>query len=156
MMYYSCVYSVVTYCIAVWGGVFECVRSEILCKLHKRILNNLFRKFYPDSPCIFKACKLLKLKDIYKYRVALYMYKILKLNKYPSLQRNLDILHSEHRYDTRSASRLIEPFPRTLAIQLSFKYQFIKIWNNIPDEIKNCATFGIFKKCLYAHFIDMY
>ena len=38
-----------------------------------------------------------------------------------------------------------------VAIRMNFSYQFVKIWNEIPIEIKNSTSLGIFKKSLINH-----
>ena len=32
----------------------------------------------------------------------------------------------------------------------------VKLWNTLPDEIKNCTSVNIFKKCLKQHFLSHY
>ena len=65
--YYALVYSIVSYCIVVWGGVLECThRGDGLERLYKKTVKNLFSKFYSQNLCTFKAAKVLKLEDIYK------------------------------------------------------------------------------------------
>ena len=42
-LYYSCVFSLITYCTTVWRGVLGCgSRGNELQKLHNRIIKNLF------------------------------------------------------------------------------------------------------------------
>ena len=95
----------------------------------------MFGKFFSNRDCIFKNCKLHELNDVYKLIVGLYMYKILKQNKYQSLQDILDISYPDHTHDTRTSFQLVLPFPWTNAVRQSFILQFIKIWNDIPIHI---------------------
>ena len=75
--YYACIYSVITYCISTWGGVIHLsYRGTCLIRTHERIVNLLFRKFYIDnSECIFKKAGILKISDIHRLYVSIYMYK---------------------------------------------------------------------------------
>ena len=100
--------------------------------------------------------KILKLVDIHKFYVAVYMFKVLKMNLYPTLQMNLDVNTASHSYNTRHRDDLILPFPRVAALRINFKYQCANIWNDIPDNIKACSSFKIFKRLLMNHFIDQY
>ena len=60
-------------------------------KLHERSVRNLFSSFFPTPMCIFKRIKILKVKDIYRLYMAIYMFKIIKLNLCPTLQNNLNL-----------------------------------------------------------------
>ena len=112
-MYYACVYSVFSYCISVWGGVLLTThRGDKLAKLHFHIVQNLFSNFFPPGTCLFKATKILKLKDAYRFRVASYMYRIIKRNLFPTIQENLVLNYPQHGHSTRYSNSLILPFPR--------------------------------------------
>ena len=46
-MYSSCMYSVLRFCIGVWGGVSQCIyRYTLLNLIHKRTVENLFQFFF--------------------------------------------------------------------------------------------------------------
>ena len=32
----------------------------------------------------------------------------------------------------------------------------VKLWNTLPDDIKNCTSINILKKCLKKHFLSHY
>ena len=56
--YYSCVYSVLSYCICVWGGVITCTqRCEPLARLQAKIVKNVFSRHYPNSIMSFQVCR---------------------------------------------------------------------------------------------------
>ena len=60
---YSTIYSFITYCVTVWGGVLCCTATGAhLQNYHNRIVINLFSKHRTDlNCCIFKMNNLLKL-----------------------------------------------------------------------------------------------
>ena len=73
-IYFSCIYSILAYCIRIYGGVFQkSQRGKRLIALHKRSVNNLFRKFCTANSCVFKEMKLLKLNDIHKLYACVYI-----------------------------------------------------------------------------------
>ena len=156
-VYYSMVYSTISYCIVVWGGIFCCTgRGDELQCLHNRIVKNLFSKFFNDNICIFKANSILKLIDIYKMRVAVYIFKVLKLGFYPVLFNDLNFRTNNHLYNTRNIDNLVLPFPRVENIRINYKYMFPHIWNEIPIHIKELGNLRIFKKKLSEFLIDKY
>ena len=156
--YYACVYSTLTYCINVWGGMLQCTAAaNDLIKLQKRIVDRLFSKFYPNSACMFKAAGLLKLADIHKLYAAVYMYKIQVVGSCTSVGNLLDLTEPTHRYPTRHLHRLVPPQIRVESMKIDFKNQFIEIWNLLPSNIiEESGSLKAFKKMLMIHFIATY
>ena len=157
-MYYACIYSLVSYCITVWGGIFCCTsKGTDLQKLHTRIVNNLFHHHSTDgNNCLFKNFKILKLKDLYVFHACIYMFKVVKLNICPSLQSTLDLRIRDHCYHTRGNDLYVVPFPRVENLRVNYKYQFISLWNDLPAEIKNVNKLSIFKKSLMQYMLQAY
>ena len=149
IFYFSSIYSIISYGILVWGGgrLAHSQRGQRLQALQDRIVKNLFSQFCPNYTStseIYFSFSLLKLCDIYNLRVAATMYDILKNNKYPEFLNHFLALNIEHDYLTRNQN-LTLPFPRVDAIRYNFVYQFVKIWNCVPKDIKNSCSLKIFK-----------
>ena len=75
-LHYSCVYSIVSYCIATWGGVLLCTHvCDALLRLQSEIIKNLYGKFlpFPSVTCLFREHEILKLDDVYKLRVSIWV-----------------------------------------------------------------------------------
>ena len=157
-VYYSCVYSVMSYCIGAWGEPLVCSRrGNVLFRLQKRIVRNLFERFHPNSSNLFHDAHIMKLDDIYRLRASMYMYRVLNLEECPSLQHHLMLEYpAQQDHHIRNANSLREPFPRVESVRMSFRYQFVNIWNNIPNNIKNCRTLKSFKKNLINYYINSY
>ena len=155
--YYSCVFSVLTYCVSVWGGIVSCTQgASCLTSLQRRIVTQLFSKYHPNASCIFKSANLLKLVDIHKLYASIYMYKVIKLNKCGAVGNNLDLRRPNHQYATRNRNRLLTPFVRVNAIKFNFQYQFTNVWNAVPDEIKSPRSLNLFKKKLTCYLLSSY
>ena len=155
--YWSCVYSVISYCLATWGGVSVCSqRCRRIERLHRRVVKNLFSKYFSQSQDIFKSTNLLKFSDIYRFRAACYMFKVVRLNSIPSLENSLNLTLPDHSHETRYRNLFLLPFPRVECIRYSFHYQFGKIWNDIPERIKGATSLGIFKNLLTEFYISVY
>ena len=86
------------------------------------------------------------------------MYQIVKRNEFPFLQEKLNLSTPSHTHHTRSIDNEVfsMPFPRVEAIRMNFSYQFVKIWNEIPFDIKNSISLGVFKKTLIDHYLEDY
>ena len=146
--YFSSVYSVVSYCICVYGGVLTSTsRGEQVKNLHNKIVNRIFKKFYPHSTSILKDMNLLSIEDIFKFRASVYMFKFLMQND-RTLSNNINVTYPSHLYSTRSSNMLIPSFPRVAAIRINFEHQFVVIWNSLPANIfPSAPNMDRFKKC---------
>ena len=155
--YFAFVYSTIIYGISAWGGVLHhSSRTNILIRCHLKIVQNLFQGFYPNVQCLFKQLKILKLKDIHKFYVSVYMFKILKLNECPTLYTDLDFSYPNHSYPTRNRNNFITPFPRVDSVRINFQYQFLEIWNELSESITSSRSLSIFKKSLTQYFLESY
>ena len=149
-IYYSFTYSILNYGIALWGGILQNSNKSALQTSQNKVIRNLFRPHYPtlSTDELFSKCKLLNVKQIYAYQLAITMFKILHLNDMPFLLNEIHDLLLSHNYPTRGRSRLQTPFPRVNAIKFNFLYQAITNWNTIPEIIKSSNSLPIFKNKL--------
>jgi hypothetical protein len=157
-IYYSFTYSALSYCICIYGGVLICTeRGNKIKKLHKRIVLNLFGPHYHNmNYCeILQHEEILKVEDVYRLQVGCYMYKILFLNKYQFLKEYISPVNPDHVHYTRN-NDFILPFPRVENVRINFKYQFLNVWNHVPEEIKLSNSYHIFKRDYKKHLISLY
>ena len=57
-MYKSCKYPVISYCIGVWGGVYQWTsRCNVLNIIHKRLVKNLFSIFFFKIVVVALRCE---------------------------------------------------------------------------------------------------
>ena len=155
--YFSCIYSSLVYCICIWGGILQCTqRGRLLVKYHEKIVLHIFNRFVPENVCIFKHMKILKLLDLHKFSVSIYMYRMLKLNACDTLRDCLELELPQHDYSTRNRNNFVNPFPRVENIRCNYKFQCSNIWNDLPSYLKTITSFRIFKKKTMEYFLNMY
>ena len=156
-MYNSCIYSVLSYCKGVLGGVSQCTsRCDDISRIHREIVKNMFLKFFINSFCIFRETRIFKIDDNYKLTAASYMYNILKHYKYPTLRSSVYMLYPSHNNHTRNNTDMLLPYPKVEAIRINFRYQFVKVWRRIPEYIKCQRTCASFKNALTDYFLSQY
>ena len=156
-MFSSCISSVLSYCIGVWGGVFHCTSCcDDISRIHRKIVKYLFSNFFINSCCFLRETGILKNEDIYKLTEALYMYNIFKYNKYPCLRFSLYMSYPSHDYHTRNNNDMLLPSPRVEAIRMNFFYQFVKVWLGIPEYIKCQRTCAKFNNALTDYYLSRY
>ena len=92
--------------------------------------------------------------DVYRLRIAIHMFEIVKFNMYSSISAALTLEYPSHRYPTSSRDDLILPFPRTKSVKISYKYQFISIYSSVPPlnrlpRVKKMYTEHLISEYLY-------
>jgi len=89
---------------------------------------------------------LLKIDDLYKQRVLLYMYKS-------------DLTHAiepNHNFSTRNAYNIIVPRFNLSRSQSTIFYKGIVLWNNLPENIKTIRSESKFKSSVKTILINDY
>ena len=131
-IYYSFIFCYLNYCPIIFGNAYESHLKPLNVAQKKciRIISN-------ESPLshtapLFARLKMLKLKDVYKFNLGVYMYK--NLDRFSSFQ-------TSHGYSTRTGRDRYNPsFQRlTLTRNQSIYFQVPDNWNSIPDNVKKCS-----------------
>ena len=83
-LYYSLIYPCLTYCIQVWGSTYQTHLSKlvILQKKIVRIIHGVPPRTHTEP--LFSELNILKVSNLYKYSIALFMYK-LNYSKLPDI-----------------------------------------------------------------------
>ena len=145
-LYYSLVYPYLNYCILAWGNTFDSHLQPLRILQKKIIRIILFKSFGSPSSPLFHELKLLKLDDIYVYRVALLMFN----------ERSRDIYNRNHSYNTRNRNSLRPAYHRLTSTQHSVSYSGPSVWNSLPNYITNSNNIDSFKRLLKKHLISLY
>ena len=153
MLYHSFVKSHLLYGIFSRGN--DCKSAiQLLQILQNKILRLLF-KIEPQSHVsnnnLYYSSKLLKIEDLYKLEIAKFMY-LYEDNKLPPLFGDYFLpLKKIHCHNTRSSSsnKYLLPFFSTNKAQTIINYTGIKIWNKIPDSLKNLS----YKKFIFEYIL---
>ena len=108
--------------------------AMFLTKFTRESLKICFQSFFffLNSRCFFKDAKILKKYRIFQLNVASYMYNILKQSKYIMLRPYFCISYPSHNYLTRTSNEMLLTFPRIEAIWMNSRYQFVKVWLDVP------------------------
>ena len=157
-LYFSLVYPYLSYCVVVWGS--SC-RTQInrLINIQDRCID-LLSDHLNVSETYFNY-KLLKFLDIYKYftGIKFYEYYILGRSLYFfNRVANNQILHD---HNTRNVydQKLNFPKPRISKFHMSFIFQSIVIWNDIPLYIRKYISMSMFKskfkQCLLSPYMNV-
>lgn len=144
----SLVFSKLYYCSTVWGGTFkENIRKlQLVQNFAARIISGK-RKFDHISSTI-KDLGWLSVQDMLAYRDAQMVYKIIN-GSVPLYLKNFVKRRSDVHYrSTRNSHNLDIPKCRTSFAQRSFGYRAIKLWNSLPNNVRESTSLNTFKQSL--------
>lgn len=141
--YYAQFYSRIVYSIIFWGSTSYFLK---IFKLQKKIIRNIFglssRQTCKDT---FIKKQILTLPCIYIKEISLFF----KLNA-----RLLEHCKFDHSYETRNRNDYFIPLHGTSAYEHSPIYSGIKIYNKLPQQIKEIKNYNTFKRKLNVFLIN--
>ena len=121
--------------------------------MQNRVLKSLYMKdWLTPTNALHRELALLKVSDIFKLKVSQFTFRHRKgllpgvFNDYFKTNGNV------HTYGTRQSRQLHLPRTQTLTGQNTIKVQGVKVFNNLPQDIKSLKsikTFGERVKKLY-------
>jgi len=174
MLYYSLVYSHLTYAIEIWGSAdnIHLNRLVILQKRAVRLLSysDKRREDYsltPSDPLFFKM-ELHKVCDIFKLRIAKFIFTSLDKSNPTNFHSWFKLIDQIHHYNTRSkyvdidksitTRTLFIPTSRTTHYGLKLtKVLGAKLWNNLPSFLRvDNLSLQPFLRNLKTYLIDLY
>ena len=156
-VYYSIIYSFLTYGIIVWGNTYSSNLQPLIILQKKTIRIITFSDFRAHTSPIFKQLSLLKLCDVVELQTALFMYQYNK-GILPDLFTDFFTpVRSKHQYQTRPACKSTFSLPTTRTNYRIFNIRFYgsKVWNSIDEPLKS-MTANKFKLNLKKQFIAQY
>ena len=154
LLYHSLVQPYLIYCIEAWFGTTQ-TNIHRLFVLQKKTIRTIYFLPYNDHTSLhFKANNMLRLDDLHRFRVCIYLFKTLNSNFDSDLLSDLFSYSQLHSYSTRAASKLVIPkFNRTKS-QFHISYTGVKFWNSLPDNIVTCNSFPLFKSRLKIYLLS--
>ena len=153
ILYYSFIYPFLTYCIEIWGGTYTSyTKSLFVCqKKIVRIITN--SKWNAHTDTLFTNLKLLRLYNIYHYRMLMFMYRF-ENNKLPECIYSLFKRNSEiHHINTRQSSYLHVPSVRHESTKRAFTYNVVKLFNAFITIFDFNVSIWKFKKDVKSYLI---
>jgi hypothetical protein len=155
-LYYTMVQPYLMYCNIIWGGA-NLSNLKILVNLQKRavrvITNSCFRAH--SSP-LFARLGLLKILDMYKLQILMFMYKSKHSMLPASCYDLVSLITTVNRYDFRTVNDFV-----TIKFRTDIRKRCISVigpdsWNSLSEDVKNIKSISIFKKTLSKLYIECY
>lgn len=150
------IYPYRSYCAIIWGcaGVTVLNKLQLIQKQAHWMLCNT--QFYAHSNPLFVRLEILKVEDIYRLQIALFMHKA-KFKLLPtSCLQYVNIANVVHAHDTCRVPYFHFIMCHTLIIQKGIDFCGSKLRVSLPIDIQNCCTIGILKHSLSSYFLSLH
>ena len=146
-LYNSLVYPYLSYCVHVWGEAYDVHKYALVVQQKKivRIISGVPPRTHTKP--LFSKLKILTLDGIYRYMLALFMYKYVN-DMIPPLFDMFIVNADIHHYNTRNHTLLHVPLCTTKRSQQTVRYTGVKLWNLLATSIDVNCKIGTFKKHL--------
>ena len=142
--YYSFIFPFLSYCVVVWGGTFDSHLNSVIVQQKKFLRLIADAPFNSHTTPLFLRFKILKFIDIYKFNLAVFIYK------------SGNQFMCTHNLNTRNRNQAVPFFHRLTLTQHAVTFKGPHIWNELPLSIRNSDSLPIFKKLLKAHLLSQY
>ena len=154
-LYFSLIYPYLYYCCIVWAGASATAlhKLEVLQNRAVRLVTR--SQFRASASPLFKQLHLLKIQDIRKIQIYLFMYKC-KNALLPASCMHYCITHVHNPYNMRSNHDFVTPLYRTNIREQSISVLGPKVWESLPIALRVCESFDILKRVIRDYFISMY
>ena len=155
-LYQSLVQPYITYGLIAYFGCSKSYLNKLII-IQKRCIRAINKLNYREHTNeYFLSNKILKLEDQHVFQIAIYMFKTLKFNFDPNLFICLNYQNQLHNHETRYSYQLTLPRLRASTSENNIAYCGVKLWNSLPESIKNLFTVKMFKNSLKVHILSSY
>ena len=150
-LYFAFFHSHLLYCLTIWSATYK-TYLEPLRKLQNkamRVINNM--QWSSNSDPLFKKNKILKLDDLIKLETSKLMFNLDRCKLPTSFTKYFKKVSQIHFRVTRSSvnNKLYLPRYRSNRLQRSLKSRGVKVWNDVPCNLKkNCTPYIILATCI--------
>jgi len=146
-LYFPFIFPYITYGITSWGSACKTRLHKIKTTLNKCVRSMFFTNSRDNAEPYFSLLEILSLENIYKFKVALFTYKIINnISNVPTIFKGtLTPVSEVHNYNTRFVSNQNRYRPRIRNSYRAATFAFVgsKVWENIPSKLKTlpCNSF---------------
>jgi len=102
---------------------------------------------------MLQALQFMSIRQRLYYNVCIFIFKILKSMLPDQLRNRLTIVGNESERQTRQAGDIVMQFRRTTSAQKSMFYEGVKMYNDLPAEMRRNETLEAFKRALKEYVI---
>ena len=148
----SLISSIFSYCSVIWSacGKTSLARLQKVQNFASKVATGRGRKYDHATPLI-NELGWLKIEDKVVYDICLFVFKVLN-EEVPHWVVDFKTVMETRERLTRQSSDLAVPRRRTKIADKAMSVRGPKLWNNLPEDLKNIKGMPNFKKHLKGHF----
>ena len=105
---------------------------------------------------LFSKLKLLKLDDLYKHQLGIYMYKSTKGLLPDSMSSMVIPIHNVHDHNLRNQNGYYIQHVRTNCRKFTIHYTGPVFWNTLPEQLREAVSENQFKRKLKDFLLSRY
>ena len=139
MVYYALVDSILNYGLACWGGAYITTIKPLYIRQKHIVRIISFKEMTSPSRPIFQSLDILPLRHLYVFKVLRVVYTI---------SGNSFVNYNDHNLRCNSLFKKHVPSFKTMQRRYFFNVISPIIFNNLPYDIRLCASFKTFLKAL--------
>ena len=154
-LYYTLIQSHLTYGVQAWGNGNTVIKLQTLQKRALRIINN--KRYRSHTDPIFKSENILKITDIHKLHVSLFMFDYFHKTLPKSFEHYIPTYNlATSTRITRQHNQIRTGKPRTNFSSKLPLHHFTKLWNNLEYTIQNLKSRHKFKYVISKQYLSSY
>ena len=153
-LYYTLIYPYLIYCNTIWSSTYvsNLKRLQILQKRIVRLLTS--SSFLAHTASLFKKLKILDINRINSFCTGLFMYSYHNKLLPPPFLNLFSTSNQFHNYNTRNADTYRSHACRTNIKQFTMLSRGPKLWNSLPDTVKNAGTLNCFRNRIRKYLLQ--
>ena len=155
MLYLSMVEPYLNYCNFIWASANTSVLLNKVLIVQKRFIRLMtFSDYLAHSKPLFFRLYILPIYELYKYNLAVYMFRIINNLILPLTHHQFIFNSSIHHHNTRSKSKIHTRYCRTAMRQNTFAFQGPRLWREMPSYLITATSLPTFKKIAKSFFVN--
>ena len=140
----------IDYCCSSWYSSLSAKLRQQIDVLQRRMVRFVFSygpRFHVDSSHL-KRLSWMSISDRVGYFKRMHVFKIRQGLAPSYLTERFTRVEERHTYNTRGSGRNFSVSDEICGSLVSFSYTAVKLWNQLPDDLKEARTLTFFKKKL--------
>ena len=156
LLYHSLVGTYLRYGIGSWGSAKTSAMSKLQSLQDKVVGHITHCSPYSNIDLEYKKLKILKISELYSLEIGKFMYRSNKNMLPSSFDQYFKEIEHTHQTRFKDKNRYVLPLSRTDIGKQSVKFTGVKVWNDIPPEIKDSSSLDTFAHNLKVYLLTNY
>ena len=153
LIYHSFIYSNLQYLASVWSTACDNNLNPLRVLQNKAIKHIYNLPYLEPTNNLYKPKQLMDIDLIYKYKVCCYIFSVTHKQKHSNI--NLITNNNIYNHNTRQTNHLSLANIKSNYGKKSVYFQGIKVYNNLPEDLKNIQFLSKFKDRLKKHLLNV-